>query len=431
MAAAVLSQFGNPIAHERQSGVVIPLDKYSGVLPASKYLDAIGDGVTSIQILSMANCATTTYPDGSSCLEHGQALKRELANYFDPDVVVVRHDIVASTAAAFARMILCHLLIAPPGSVASLVPALAKEAGTYAKIMEGSRWPLTWKFFKFVRQYRSNIIVIDLDASESAEFVQGGTILGQDGITNAAGSTTTEGVYAAGGDGGGAAPTTFSGAVSNNAGVTSASFCIDNTARSGSWEMEWDYDDLARMNVQGSNRGGVNGERHGSAPGRAGPQGRSAATGGAPAKWNDDLCEVHQYTREEICAVVADLQIEEIQFVGDYATVQQIQALLRNMGIGQTQINRDADGNFVKAVGCEGPPRFAVRFVFVNNALLDVEGSQQQVFDPNAGAAMTASNQQVQYVNTAYQGGGYQGGVRQPVQQYVNQQPAPDRKSVV
>mmetsp|Transcript_30165 Transcript_30165/g.89729 ORF Transcript_30165/g.89729 Transcript_30165/m.89729 type:complete len:1079 (-) Transcript_30165:43-3279(-) len=418
LASETQMRIGNPFGQqEGVSGVVIPFDMHSGMIPAKHYATAIGDDtVTSIQILSTGSCATAKpKANGDQCLSHGQTLKGELEAHF-PNAIV-RHDIVSSTNAAYSRMILAKLLVCPPETIQCLIPAMAKEEGTIAKIFEGSAWPGTWKFFNFIRQWHNNIITIDLDAANQ----EGGTVLGAGGVEGAAGSHIT-----------GYDSSAFAGVSDAGDRFTDAE-CVDMQGRSGSWaswEMDFTYDDLqaqSRTNLHGNTARGVNHERNGREQ-----QGvrRALQSVTTSATWNDDNCPVEPLNRDDVCDVLDKNGIDEIHMVGDYAARAQVDRLLASLGIAQNDVSVDHDGNFRKSFSCATSVK---TIVFVNNPLLDVEGNQQ--FTVNTAAAAGMDSAGTQYVGPpqrsrppvvnppAVGGGGY--GYQQPQapMQYQQQQP--------
>jgi len=118
----------DPIDFESASGVVVYIDESSSFLHYTVYDRVIPSDATSVQILLSSSCAISYIQGSSDCVEHGRRLKRHLiqTRTFSSIGTYVRIDVVASSAAAYARMITANVLVCPPGTVNCLLPALAK-----------------------------------------------------------------------------------------------------------------------------------------------------------------------------------------------------------------------------------------------------------------------------------------------------------------
>lgn len=114
---------------EGRKGAVVYMDDGSSLMPAKIYADKIPQSTKTIAVLVGPLCGRRT-----DCLKRADELVGFLQQLY-PDARVQR-DIVASTAAAYSRMILSKHLIAPPGTVAALLPALAKPSGTFGAVGE-------------------------------------------------------------------------------------------------------------------------------------------------------------------------------------------------------------------------------------------------------------------------------------------------------
>lgn len=141
---------------EANSGVVYWLDPTTLGLTYHDVLAEIPNlgNITSLSILSGPLCATAILPTGETCHEYGEGLRDYLAERL-PSLASngyngehgVTYKIVASTAAAFSRMILSHLLICPPHSSSCLLPSAAKRIGfNSALVLDDPNWMKSVEF---------------------------------------------------------------------------------------------------------------------------------------------------------------------------------------------------------------------------------------------------------------------------------------------
>ena len=84
-------------------------------------------------------------------------------------------------------VILARYLVVPPGTVTALLPCLAKEDGTHCVVAEDEEKTITYHWFNFVRQYESNIEVVNVNDHGSRAVVGGA------GYEGAAGSSGAQG----------------------------------------------------------------------------------------------------------------------------------------------------------------------------------------------------------------------------------------------
>jgi hypothetical protein len=139
--------------NERESGVIYWIDpttiglEYANVLQEIPNLDSI----TSISILAGPLCLTAILPTGQLCHDYGVALQDYLVanipqlegkGYMGGHGVTFR--IISSTAAAYSRMILSHILICPPRSPSCLLPAVAKKSS--AIVLDEPSWMKSVEF---------------------------------------------------------------------------------------------------------------------------------------------------------------------------------------------------------------------------------------------------------------------------------------------
>lgn len=141
---------------ETQSGVVYWLDPTTLGLAYEDVLAEIPDlgNVTSLSILSGPLCATAILPTGQTCHEYGEGLRDyivtqlpSLASNGHKGEHGITYKIVASTAAAFSRMILSHLLVCPPRSISCLLPSATKRLGlNSALVLDDPNWMKSVEF---------------------------------------------------------------------------------------------------------------------------------------------------------------------------------------------------------------------------------------------------------------------------------------------
>lgn len=103
---------------------------------------------------------------GILCSKYAFELRDYLSNHFIDKGVEVSFEIVASTAAAYSRMILSHILICPPNTVSCLFPALAKEQSKTAVILESPQLGTTFHWFTYFGDSVKNIQVIALNPQQ-------------------------------------------------------------------------------------------------------------------------------------------------------------------------------------------------------------------------------------------------------------------------
>lgn len=129
---------------EQASGVVYWVDPSTVGLAYEDVYAQIPDlaSISSFSILSGPLCATAILQGGQQCKEYGQGLADYLtarlgslqSRGFNGEHGVT-FKIVASTAAAFSRMILANLLICPPRSPGCLLPSVAKRDSINSALM--------------------------------------------------------------------------------------------------------------------------------------------------------------------------------------------------------------------------------------------------------------------------------------------------------
>jgi len=163
-------------AHDPKSGAVIYLDgDLSLAVPFWHYQEHISPAVTHISILSGPSCAqghllsggiAMQMKGGILCAKYAFELRDYLSNHFIDKGVEVSFEIVASTAAAYSRMILSHTLICPPNTVSCLFPALAKEQSKTAVILESPQLGTTFHWFTYFGNSAKNIKVIPLNPQQ-------------------------------------------------------------------------------------------------------------------------------------------------------------------------------------------------------------------------------------------------------------------------
>lgn len=143
----------SPLIDEENNGVIVYIDDTSSLLHYTVYDANIPEEVSTIQIFVSASCARASVHHANNCVEHGRRIKRffmQTRGLYSG--TYVRIDVVAATAASFTRMVNVKTLICPPGSVSCLLPAVAKNPGTKAVIIEASNHPVTFDWFHSLKQ---------------------------------------------------------------------------------------------------------------------------------------------------------------------------------------------------------------------------------------------------------------------------------------
>ena len=143
----------SPLIDEENTGVIIYIDDTSSLLHYTVYDANIPEKVSTIQIFVSASCARASVHHANNCVEHGRRIKRffmQTRGLYEG--TYVRIDVVAATAASFTRMVNVKTLVCPPGSVSCLLPAVAKNPGTKAVIIEASNHPVTFDWFHNLKQ---------------------------------------------------------------------------------------------------------------------------------------------------------------------------------------------------------------------------------------------------------------------------------------
>ena len=164
----------NPIEFEEETGIVIALDEASSFMNYNVYESVLPPLVTSVQIFATPDCAIAYTEGRSDCIEHGRRLKKYFKTSSSITQAYIRLDIVASTAAMFARMIDSSVLICPPGTVICLLPALAKRAGTRAFIAEDPSAAETYHWFEsqiLEERKRLGLDVVGYDAVDENDYM--------------------------------------------------------------------------------------------------------------------------------------------------------------------------------------------------------------------------------------------------------------------
>lgn len=164
----------DPIEFEEKSGIVITLDEASSFMNYEVYESVLPPLVTSVQIFASSACAIAYAEGRSDCIEHGRRLKKYFITSSSVTNAYVRYDIVASTAAMFARMIDSSVLICPPGTVICLLPALAKRAGTRAFIAEDPSSTETYHWFEkemLEERIKLRLHTVGYDAVDESDYI--------------------------------------------------------------------------------------------------------------------------------------------------------------------------------------------------------------------------------------------------------------------
>lgn len=159
-----------------RSGVVIFIDAMQALpIPFQLYQQHIAQDVTHVSILSSPSCIddTSGRAGGMECMKYSMELKQYLTNHYQARNVQVSFELIASTAAAYSRMILAHTLICPPGSTVCLIPALAKDLDKSAVIFEHSTVQSTFHWFTYLmgdhdQLNMNNIQVIPVEANTNS-----------------------------------------------------------------------------------------------------------------------------------------------------------------------------------------------------------------------------------------------------------------------
>lgn len=155
----------SPHPEESKSGAVIYLDGTTTAVPFYVYTSHIPPFVTSVHILAGSECARAHLENGEACVDHGRKLRHYLSVFYPQ--AHVRFDLVASSAAAYSRMVMAKMLMCPPGTVSCLLPALAKPEGTNAVVVEALNRENTYHWFTTLQETQAgnaqHVDAIDLD----------------------------------------------------------------------------------------------------------------------------------------------------------------------------------------------------------------------------------------------------------------------------
>jgi len=151
-------------AHDPKSGAVIYLDANLSVpIPFQLYLQNISPQATHVSILSGPKCVNGKLGE-KSCIAYGEELEIYLKRHYNDAGVKVSFELVSSTAAAYARMILAHTLVCPPGTVSCLLPAIAKQKT--AIVMEIPQEVSTYHWFTHFGKAAKNVKVLELTQNQ-------------------------------------------------------------------------------------------------------------------------------------------------------------------------------------------------------------------------------------------------------------------------
>mmetsp|Transcript_48951 Transcript_48951/g.147459 ORF Transcript_48951/g.147459 Transcript_48951/m.147459 type:complete len:752 (-) Transcript_48951:62-2317(-) len=163
--------FTDPLENEDRSGACIFVDDTVTGMSPWVYDKYIPEYVTSIQVFASASCAHAAVHNRHTCIAHGGAVRRYLVS--TRRNAKVRYDVVASTAASYARLIHCHKVICPPGSVGCMLPALVKVPGTTATVASASLSPNTQKWYEHLAAAQIELETMEvLELTEDEQVMQ-------------------------------------------------------------------------------------------------------------------------------------------------------------------------------------------------------------------------------------------------------------------
>lgn len=396
--AEVPVPFGTNV--EEQNGAVIYLDDGSVPISMQSYAKYIPSSVSTIDVLFSPLCSTVYLSNEELCVKHAADIFNYMTNMY-PGSVVNSH-MVASTAAAYSRMILAKFLVCPPGTSACLMPALAKDTDTFAVVAESPQDLGTYQYFDFVGNYDDHLQIAHVDnvllpvSSTAAD----GNSNPEDAVEGTGKTTTTEGDSLVDPFGSARAgfTTTDTRTDTTSTGMNFDAFlggehrdgCIELRGKLGSWELQYAYEDLGQEDVAAHLRGQSNvdvaEERFSTMEAQSDSDPSVEARFGA---WNEDVnpdCALDMLNLNGLCEVVTIMGLGVIQFVGDQYTEEQVKSFWALLGLDDPDDPNDSGAVFVdgqslpqyrKTAHC---PREGVAFdiVFTPNEYLvqtvEVEG---------------------------------------------------------
>jgi len=352
LAEAPFVPFGTNV--EEQNGAVIYLDDGSVPIKLMQYAKYIPSTVSTIDVLYSPLCSSVFLSNGERCVKHALDIEIYMKQMY-PDSFVKSH-MIASTAAAYSRMILAKFLVCPPGTSACLMPALSKEEDTFAVVAESPEDLGTWQYFDFVDTYSDNLQVAHVDtvlgpatgstADNNPDNAVTAEAAASDSTADTA-DTTTEGgnplvAARAGATGTGMDFDAFLGTGEHRDG------CVELRGKLGSWELDYAYEDLKEENVAAHLRGQSNvdvAEDRFSAT-EAQPDSSVEARFGA---WNEDVnpdCALDMLNLNGLCEVVTIMGLGVIQFVGDQYTEEQVKSFWALLGLNDPDDPNDSGAVF-------------------------------------------------------------------------------------
>jgi len=420
-----------PFNKESESGAFIYLSGQSSGMPLYQYTKHIPNSITSIQIMGSVECAKSTMNDGSSCVDHGRALKEYLARTYPQ--ATVRFDLTPSTATAMSRMVTSKYLICGPGTVECLLPALSGEVGTYAVLSESNDRLNTEHWFDSLMPYSdSNIIINNLqgaafngDATSQQEVVGNIGSVGPDGqqidqqvrddgtivttITNnpntdslvgnkpppnvdvvnkppvtgtgdfsttsvsgggafISDSTFPSGSFSGSFGSGTTTTTTTTGTSWNTASPPDRSDgCTELRGNLGSWEASSWDKDFDYDALKENAEELIGRSDLGDLNFMTGKQ----AGGGGGLSWKETAypnCDLDMLNLEGLCQVVAAMGLERLYFVGDNLMSEQVASFWKMVGANVNEpYSPDPDGNWRKTVTCPNQSGKKFEIVFTRN----------------------------------------------------------------
>jgi len=139
-------------------GAVIYIDATQSLpIPFYFYTSHLPPLAKRVSIISSPTCVVS-----ENCYTYGFQLKKHLHENFHG--MNVSFDLISSTATAYSRMIMAHILICPPGTITCLLPALARQDTKKSIIFESSSQLSTFHWFKYLAKSASiSIVPVDDD----------------------------------------------------------------------------------------------------------------------------------------------------------------------------------------------------------------------------------------------------------------------------
>ena len=369
---------------EEQNGAIVFLDEGSFPLSNPTYAKYIPSTVSTIDILTGPMCIEVNLSNGQTCRQHADELQTYLTQMY-PSSHVSQHAVL-STAAAYSRMILAKYLVCPPGTNSCLMPAIAKERGTFAAVAESPERSDTFQYFDFVEDSDTDHLQVahvpHTSESETRAVPDAfKRVFTKDGVSGSDGDGVSDG-----GSGSAIEPRVIDGSdtddtrypsatkadadaetdtstvttTTTGGGLSMDSFlsnheyrdgCVELRGKLGSWELDYSYQDLKHDDASSLLRGQSNvdvTESRFQTDDTPQDQGRFGAGTGAGAgegdtveekfgaSWNENVnpeCALDLLNLNGLCDIVQMMGLAVIQFVGDQYTEEQVKSFWSLLGL--------------------------------------------------------------------------------------------------